>query len=109
MGRTGRPLLIWAACDDRGDTWIYANVILSNVSPFRVSIEAEVGAHQWTVVAIDHLSFTRECHVGGTELLSLFLFLPNLKTNILLLYVSSSGDPHPTDVPHGAVSVFVSV
>ncbi|XP_057191697.1 MAM and LDL-receptor class A domain-containing protein 1 [Triplophysa rosa] len=65
VGRNGRPLLIWAACDNLGDNWIYTNVILSNVSPFRVSIEAEVGANQWTVVAIDHLSFTRECHVGA--------------------------------------------
>lgn len=80
MGRSGRPLLIWAACDYHVDSWIYANVILSNVSPFSVSIEAEVGANQWTVIAIDDLSFTRECHVGGTELFSLhFSFSTKLK------------------------------
>lgn len=76
MGRNGRPLLIWVACDNLGDNWIYSNVILSNISPFRVSIEAEVGSNQWTVVAIDHLSFTRECHVGGTKLASLSFFFP---------------------------------
>ncbi|XP_055063524.2 MAM and LDL-receptor class A domain-containing protein 1 isoform X1 [Misgurnus anguillicaudatus] len=65
VGHNGRHLLIWATCDNHGDTWNYANVILSNVSPFKVSIEAEAGANQWTVIAVDDLSFTRECLIGA--------------------------------------------
>ncbi|XP_051970443.1 MAM and LDL-receptor class A domain-containing protein 1-like isoform X1 [Xyrauchen texanus] len=65
VGRSGTPLLVWATCGNHGDSWHYANVILSNVSPFRVSIQAEVGADQWTDIAVDDISFTRECLVGA--------------------------------------------
>lgn len=67
MGHSGTPLLMWATCGNHGDSWHYANVILSNASPFRVIIQAEVGADQWTDIAVDDISFTRLCLVGGTE------------------------------------------
>lgn len=69
MGHSGTPLLMWATCGNHGDRWYYANVILSNASPFRVIVQAEVGADQWTDIAVDDISFTRQCLVGGTELL----------------------------------------
>ncbi|KAK7176201.1 hypothetical protein R3I93_000462 [Phoxinus phoxinus] len=65
VGHSGTPLLMWATCGNHGDRWQYANVILSNASPFRVSIQAEVGADQWTDIAVDYFSFTRQCLVGG--------------------------------------------
>ncbi|XP_050969614.1 MAM and LDL-receptor class A domain-containing protein 1 [Labeo rohita] len=65
VGRSGTPLLMWATCGNHGDSWHYANVILSNVSPFRVIVQAEVGADQWTDIAVDDISFTRQCLVGG--------------------------------------------
>ncbi|XP_039549254.1 MAM and LDL-receptor class A domain-containing protein 1 isoform X2 [Pimephales promelas] len=65
VGHSGTPLLMWATCGNHGDSWQYANVILSNASPFRVSIQAEVGADQWTDIAVDDFSFTRQCLVGG--------------------------------------------
>lgn len=67
MGHSGTPLLMWAICGNHGDSWHYANVILSNASPFRVIVQAEVGADQWTDIAVDDISFTRQCLVGGTE------------------------------------------
>ncbi|KAL1271156.1 hypothetical protein QQF64_030172 [Cirrhinus molitorella] len=65
VGRSGTPLLMWATCGNHGDSWHYSNVILSNASPFRVIIQAEVGADQWTDIAVDDISFTRQCLVGG--------------------------------------------
>lgn len=72
MGPSGTPLLMWATCENHGDSWHYANVILSNASPFRVIVQAEVGADQWTDIAVDDISFTRQCLVGGTEQLIAF-------------------------------------
>lgn len=65
MGHSGTPLLMWASCGNHGDSWHYANVILSNASPFRVIVQAEVGPDQWTDIAVDDISFTRQCLVGG--------------------------------------------
>uniref|UniRef100_A0A672JY28 MAM and LDL-receptor class A domain-containing protein 1-like n=1 Tax=Sinocyclocheilus grahami TaxID=75366 RepID=A0A672JY28_SINGR len=65
VGRSGTPLLMWATCGNHGDNWHYANVILSNASPFRVIIQAEVGADQWTDIAVDDISFSRQCLVEG--------------------------------------------
>ncbi|XP_056317933.1 MAM and LDL-receptor class A domain-containing protein 1 isoform X2 [Danio aesculapii] len=65
VGRCGAPLLMWATCGNHGDGWHYANVILSNASPFKVSIQAEVGADKYTDIAVDDFSFTRQCLLGG--------------------------------------------
>ncbi|TRZ00115.1 hypothetical protein DNTS_020307 [Danionella cerebrum] len=65
LGLNGKPLLMWAACGNHGDSWQYANVILSSVSTFRVSLQAEVGSDQWTEIAVDDLSFTEQCLLGG--------------------------------------------
>lgn len=65
MGSSGIPLLMWAASGGYGKGWGYSNVVLSNPHPFRVSFQAEVGGNEWTDIAIDDLSFTQECVIGG--------------------------------------------
>lgn len=44
---------------------MYANVVLSSNSPFKVAFEAEVGANELTEFALDDISFTPECMAGG--------------------------------------------
>ncbi|MGH0166302.1 UNVERIFIED_CONTAM: hypothetical protein FKN15_057003 [Acipenser sinensis] len=43
----------------------FSNVIVSNHSPFRVAFAAEVGGDSLTDIALDDISFTPECEVGG--------------------------------------------
>lgn len=97
VGHSGTPLLMWATCGNHGDSWQYANVILSNASPFRVSIQAEVGADQWTDIAVDDFSFTRQCLVGGTELLIAFYsqLFPNWKRGLPFCFCVCSGPVTP--------------
>lgn len=78
MGSSGIPLLMWAASGNYGDRWRYGNVVLSNPHPFRVSFQAEVGGDKWTDIAIDDLSFTQECAIGGTAPTPPILCLPFL-------------------------------
>ncbi|XP_076828220.1 MAM and LDL-receptor class A domain-containing protein 1 [Brachyhypopomus gauderio] len=66
VGRIGVPLLMWAATGNHGDAWHYANVVLSNPQHFSVSFQTEVGGDRRASVAIDDLSFTRECAMGGS-------------------------------------------
>ncbi|XP_010791150.1 MAM and LDL-receptor class A domain-containing protein 1-like, partial [Notothenia coriiceps] len=56
---------MWAAAGNHGNQWSYANVILSNPAEFTVSFQAEVGGDVWTDIALDDLSFTKECTAGG--------------------------------------------
>ncbi|XP_075308407.1 MAM and LDL-receptor class A domain-containing protein 1 [Odontesthes bonariensis] len=65
VGFSGSPLLMWAATGNHGNKWTYANVILSNSAPFRVTFQAEVGGDMWTDIALDDISYTAECMVGG--------------------------------------------
>uniref|UniRef100_A0A673AYJ2 MAM and LDL receptor class A domain containing 1 n=1 Tax=Sphaeramia orbicularis TaxID=375764 RepID=A0A673AYJ2_9TELE len=65
VGPSGIPLLMWAATGNHGNQWTYANVILSNPAPFRVTFQAEVGGDIWTDIALDDISYTAECMVGG--------------------------------------------
>ncbi|XP_010901050.2 MAM and LDL-receptor class A domain-containing protein 1 isoform X1 [Esox lucius] len=65
VGSSGSRLLMWAASGDHGDRWSYAGVVLSNTAPFTVTFQAEVGGDVWTDVALDDISFTAECVVGG--------------------------------------------
>ncbi|XP_062336134.1 MAM and LDL-receptor class A domain-containing protein 1 [Osmerus eperlanus] len=62
---SGTSLLMWASSGNHGDQWSYANVIVSNPGPFRVRFQAEVGGDIWTDIALDDISFTPECTVGG--------------------------------------------
>ncbi|XP_011487300.1 MAM and LDL-receptor class A domain-containing protein 1 [Oryzias latipes] len=64
-GPSGTPLLMWAATGNHGNQWKYANVILSNTAPFRVTFQAEVGGDMWTDIALDDISYTSECVVAG--------------------------------------------
>ncbi|KAJ0022846.1 hypothetical protein NQD34_014980 [Periophthalmus magnuspinnatus] len=66
VGERGIPLLMWAArSGNHGRQWNYANIVLSNHSPFRVTFLGEVGGDMWTDIALDDISFTEECVVGG--------------------------------------------
>ncbi|XP_027129851.1 MAM and LDL-receptor class A domain-containing protein 1 isoform X2 [Larimichthys crocea] len=65
VGPSGTSLLMWAATGNHGKQWTYANVILSNTAPFRVTFQAEVGGDVWTDIALDDISYTAECVVGG--------------------------------------------
>ncbi|XP_044196224.1 MAM and LDL-receptor class A domain-containing protein 1 isoform X2 [Thunnus albacares] len=65
VGPSGTRLLMWAATGNHGNQWTYANVILSNPAPFRVTFQAEVGGDMWTDIALDDISYTEECMVGG--------------------------------------------
>ncbi|XP_037829280.1 MAM and LDL-receptor class A domain-containing protein 1 isoform X2 [Kryptolebias marmoratus] len=65
VGPSGAHLLMWAATGNHGNQWTYANVILSNTAPFRVTFQAEVGGDVWTDIALDDISYTAECTVGG--------------------------------------------
>uniref|UniRef100_A0A3Q3W1Y0 MAM domain-containing protein n=1 Tax=Mola mola TaxID=94237 RepID=A0A3Q3W1Y0_MOLML len=65
IGSSGTSLLMWAATGNHGSQWVYANVILSNTSPFRVTFQAEVGGDVWTDIALDDISYSAECVVEG--------------------------------------------
>lgn len=65
VGTSGTPLLMWAATGNHEAQWNYVNIILSNPTPFRVTFEGEVGGDMWTDLALDDISFTEECVVGG--------------------------------------------
>uniref|UniRef100_A0A3B4CKL8 MAM domain-containing protein n=1 Tax=Pygocentrus nattereri TaxID=42514 RepID=A0A3B4CKL8_PYGNA len=64
-GASGVPLLMWATSGNHGRSWRYANVVLSNTLPFRVTFQAEVGGDQQTDIALDDLSFTQSCAIGA--------------------------------------------
>lgn len=68
VGPSGTPLLMWAATGNHGNQWIYANVILSNPAPFKVTFQAEVGGDMWTDIGLDDISYTSECMVGGKDI-----------------------------------------
>lgn len=57
---------MWATTGNHGHHWTYANVILSNPTPFKVTFQGEVGGDLWTNIALDDISFTPECVAGGT-------------------------------------------
>lgn len=65
VGTSGFPLLMWATTGSHGAQWNYVNILLSNPVPFRVTFQGEVGGDVWTDIALDDISFTEECVVGG--------------------------------------------
>lgn len=75
VGARGTRLLMWATTGNHGYQWKYANVILSNPTPFRVTFQAEVGGDMWTNIALDDISYTPECMVGGKA--RVFVFCPH--------------------------------
>lgn len=75
VGPSGTSLLMWVATGNHGNQWAYANVILSNSAPFRVTFQTEVGGDMWTDIALDDISYTIECMVGGKAITVFFFFL----------------------------------
>ncbi|XP_034026413.1 MAM and LDL-receptor class A domain-containing protein 1 [Thalassophryne amazonica] len=65
VGPSGTRLLMWAATGNHGNQWTYANVVLSNTAPFKVTFEGEVGGDMWTDIALDDISYTAACFTGG--------------------------------------------
>uniref|UniRef100_A0A7M4FXD0 MAM and LDL receptor class A domain containing 1 n=1 Tax=Crocodylus porosus TaxID=8502 RepID=A0A7M4FXD0_CROPO len=61
----GMDILMWSSSRKKERRWMYANVVLSSNSPFKVAFEAEVGANELTEFALDDISFTPECMAGG--------------------------------------------
>ncbi|XP_013804776.1 MAM and LDL-receptor class A domain-containing protein 1 [Apteryx mantelli] len=61
----GTDILMWSSSRNEENKWMYANVVLSSNSPFRVAFEAEVGWSESTELALDDISFTPECIDGG--------------------------------------------
>ncbi|TNN57956.1 MAM and LDL-receptor class A domain-containing protein 1 [Liparis tanakae] len=61
VGPSGTSLLMWATTGNHANQWTYANVILSNPRPFRVTFQAEAGGDMWTDIALDDISYTPEC------------------------------------------------
>ncbi|XP_010214254.1 PREDICTED: MAM and LDL-receptor class A domain-containing protein 1 [Tinamus guttatus] len=61
----GMDILMWSSSRNEEHKWMYANVVLSSNSPFRVAFEAEVGWREAMEFALDDISFTPECIVGG--------------------------------------------
>ncbi|CAN9506358.1 unnamed protein product [Ophioblennius macclurei] len=64
VGPSGTGLLMWAVTGNHANRWTYANVVLSNPAPFRVTFRAEVGGDAWTDIALDDISYSAECSVG---------------------------------------------
>lgn len=62
---------MWAATGNHDRKWTYADVILSNTAPFRVTFQAEVGGDMWTDIALDDVAYTEECVVEGEEVSSM--------------------------------------
>uniref|UniRef100_A0A8C5MKX6 MAM and LDL receptor class A domain containing 1 n=1 Tax=Leptobrachium leishanense TaxID=445787 RepID=A0A8C5MKX6_9ANUR len=62
----GLDILLWSKTESKMKKWLYANVILSSPSPFRVVFEAEVGSDKMADIAIDDISFTPECYFEGS-------------------------------------------
>lgn len=58
-------ILMWSSSKHEENKWMYANVVLSSNSPFRVAFEAEVGRSEPIEFALDDISFTPECIDGG--------------------------------------------
>ncbi|NP_001297043.1 MAM and LDL-receptor class A domain-containing protein 1 precursor [Xenopus tropicalis] len=61
----GLNFLYWSAAENTNMRWTYANVILSSNSPYRVAFEAHVGGEQLFDIALDDISFTPDCNMGG--------------------------------------------
>uniref|UniRef100_A0A8C4RR26 MAM and LDL receptor class A domain containing 1 n=1 Tax=Erpetoichthys calabaricus TaxID=27687 RepID=A0A8C4RR26_ERPCA len=70
----GMNLLMWSTSGNQGGTWKYANIIVSNYKPFRVTFVAEVGVDGDTDIALDDISFSKECITQGTNLICLESF-----------------------------------
>ncbi|KAG2458289.1 MALR1 protein, partial [Polypterus senegalus] len=64
----GMKLPMWSTSRNQGGTWKYANIIVSNYKPFRVIFEAEVGADGDTDIALDDISFSKECVTQAVKL-----------------------------------------
>ncbi|XP_071417344.1 MAM and LDL-receptor class A domain-containing protein 1 [Pithys albifrons albifrons] len=62
----GMDILMWSSSRNEENKWMYASVVLSGYSPFRVAFEAEVGCSEPTEFALDDISFTPECIDGGS-------------------------------------------
>ncbi|PKU33108.1 mam and ldl-receptor class a domain-containing protein 1 [Limosa lapponica baueri] len=62
----GMDILMWSSSRNEENKWMYATVVLSRNSPFRVAFEAEVGWSEPIEFALDDISFTPECIDGGS-------------------------------------------
>ncbi|XP_078681324.1 MAM and LDL-receptor class A domain-containing protein 1-like isoform X2 [Branchiostoma floridae x Branchiostoma belcheri] len=55
---------LWRTTGDQGVQWLFASVDVSGPNKYQVLIEATVVGHDQGDIAIDDLSFTKECYSG---------------------------------------------
>lgn len=55
---------MWSVSGNKGDNWVYANVLVGDNSPYSVVFEATAANMGTTDIAIDDVSFTPECATG---------------------------------------------
>ncbi|XP_078680912.1 uncharacterized protein LOC144915931 [Branchiostoma floridae x Branchiostoma belcheri] len=61
---------LWRTTGDQGFQWLFASIDVSGPNQYQVLIEATVEGHERGDIAIDDLSFARECYLGvqsGTD------------------------------------------
>ena len=86
----GMDILMWSSSKNEENKWMYANVVLSGNTPFRVAFEVEVGKSEPTEFALDDISFTPECMDGGMLLQKYlqYCFIFRVKRKTVLLPIS---------------------
>ncbi|KAM4687798.1 MAM and LDL-receptor class A domain-containing protein 1 [Discoglossus pictus] len=62
----GLSILYWTASESKQMRWMYASLILSSSSPFRVAFEVQVGGGDPVDIALDDITFTLDCNINGT-------------------------------------------
>ncbi|XP_053571676.1 MAM and LDL-receptor class A domain-containing protein 1 [Bombina bombina] len=62
----GLETIYWSAYESRQMRWMYASLILSSSSLFRVAFEAQVEANTLVDIALDDITFTLDCKLGET-------------------------------------------
>ncbi|XP_078600428.1 MAM and LDL-receptor class A domain-containing protein 1-like [Branchiostoma floridae x Branchiostoma japonicum] len=55
---------LWRTTGDQGFQWLFASIDVSGPNQYQVLIEATVVGHERGDIAIDDLSFARECYLG---------------------------------------------
>ncbi|XP_012787433.2 MAM and LDL-receptor class A domain-containing protein 1 [Sorex araneus] len=62
---SGLNFLVWSVIGNKRNGWMYGHVPLSSNSPFKVAFEADLAGKENIFIALDDISFTPECAIGG--------------------------------------------
>lgn len=55
---------MWTDSGNKGQKWLYANILVGDNSKFSVLFEATAGDPTTSDIAIDDVTFTPECQTG---------------------------------------------